>query len=70
MICTVNIGGCLSFKIETGSFNSNKMIEWCTQSLLPILNEKRRAIVMDNASFHHSDAVVSCIQLDESIVYL
>ena len=69
MICAINIGSCLSFKIETGAFNSNRMVEWCSQLLLPILNGQRRAIIMDIVSFHHSDAVVSCIQSDESFVY-
>ena len=45
------------------------MVEWCSQSLLLILNGQSRVIVMDNVSFHHSDAVVNCIQLDRRILY-
>ena len=69
MICAIDISGCLSFKIETRAFNSDRMVEWCSQSLPLILNGQRRAIVIDNASFHHSDALVNCIQSHGSVVY-
>ena len=69
MICAIDVGSFLSLKIEMGAFNSDRMVEWCNQSLLPILNGERKVIVMDNASFHHSDAVVNCIQLDGSAAY-
>ncbi|KII64747.1 hypothetical protein RF11_06638 [Thelohanellus kitauei] len=56
-ICAISVTGCFAFRLQTSSFDSSSVAEWCTVDLMPKIQNMGTVVIMDNTRFHHSEVV-------------
>ena len=55
VLCVIGINGLISYEIQQGAYNSQRINTFITTHLVPYFRENpNKVLVMDNARFHHS----------------
>lgn len=69
LICAISVTGIVGHEIKTGSYNSEVFIKFLTTLIVPYFRRNpTKVLIMDNARFHKSKAVLGVLQ-ENRIVY-
>jgi transposase len=68
VIAAISVSGIVAHGTTVGAYNTEKMVDWCRESLLPALAGRRVVFIMDNARFHHAQAVSAVLTTNGSVV--
>ena len=61
VLVAVTVYGVLTFGIQQQAYNTESMMEWINDFLLPLIENQTPTIIMDNARFHHANVVKNAL---------